>query len=44
MSYDSADEPNPLLYLVARLSMWIFPTSEAFEYIRRVENWRRCNR
>lgn len=36
---------NPWCYLLARISLWIFPTAKALTYVQRVDTWRqkRCS-
>ena len=33
-------EPNPFIYVAARLSLWIFPTVKAMLYVEDADKWR----
>jgi hypothetical protein len=41
---DMTSEPNPIWYIAARLSLWIWPTLRAMLYVERTDQWRIARR
>jgi hypothetical protein len=40
---DEKKEPDPLIYLLAQLSLFVFPTARALKYVEWTDQWRREN-